>query len=232
MSTAFRRMAANALADAIAQRVQLKDAPTVISAPPSSVADYPAVAIWLEHHALRFAQEDELMVDSVGAPLIGSNAKLGLQHVAGPARVDERRRLSRVGTISSTGRIWVGCRLPARREETESKIVDLFMGESIGIGNLALEIAKPTLDGIQLAWSWTAYASIGDSEWVDEFAFSERLWSWIKFDLDAEILVARATPETRRLLLALDGYFQSPSTTNPEYVNQINIDGSITTPAP
>lgn len=188
----LRRQAATAMGDLIQARVNLQESPTIISAPPSSVADSPRVAIWLEQFSAVWSHEDELQVDADGELMVGALASI--DQGAGPALIQEGVHLSCVGTLRGRGRIWIGCRLPAKREELESEIGFAFMSEREAPGRMLVSVKDPKLGKFVLPWTWTGAAFSNFSQWTSEFAFSERLWSWINFDLDISMLVPRYDP--------------------------------------
>lgn len=236
MNDGFRRQVATVLSEKISQIVRLEKPPTIIAAPPSEVSDYPSVAIWLESFLPHFAQEEELMVDANGQILMGARATLDRDAVAGPARIDYDHTLSKLGTLRSSGRIWAGCRLSPKREAIESKILGLFLQDDVAVGLMYLTIDEPRIGDIVLPWKWTVVASTDKVTWTSEFAFAERLWTWIDFDVDVDILVPRSRPEIRRLLLALEtGYDEqiaSQGAAEASYDLQINSDGSVTSVTP
>jgi hypothetical protein len=126
---------------AIASVVVLPSPPMVISAPPSSVADSPAVAIWLEKFKTNYVQDDEISVGDDGVPLLGARAviRAGDQ----PAMLDSVAHLSRIGTLIGSGRIWVGSRLAPKREETEDAIVLAFNQDEGVVGRMMVRIPRP-----------------------------------------------------------------------------------------
>jgi hypothetical protein len=211
----LRRQAARALGDAIAQRVRLQEKPTVISTPPSSVAEYPRVAVWLESFSRKWAQEDELMVGSDGEPLTGARAG---ETPVGPVVIQHGVRLSCVGTLIGSGRIWVGCRHPGKREDVEDEIDLLFTLDDGAPSRLMVEMSRPRVGQYELAHAWNAAVFVGDSEWTREFVFAERLWAWIKFDLEVPILVPRTSPLVQRFIVGIDLDFRQP----------MGADGNVT----
>lgn len=188
----LRRQAANALGKCIAENIRLAQPPTIIAAPPSSVADYPSVAIWLEKFSTTRYAEDELEVDANNVPLIGARALLCRGSAA--AHVQDGKYLSKVGTMQATGRIWVGCRLPPLREELEEKITRLFDLDSGAPGRLMFRVDNPVIDGVMLPWRWPIAVFTDDSEWSDEYAFAEKMWAWIHIELIMDVLVTRSDP--------------------------------------
>lgn len=186
----------------IADRVRLAQPPTVISAPPSEVSDYPTVSILMERFKRVWHQEDELETDSSGQTLlVGSQRSISFPVAA--ASLDSDHRLSRVGRIEGSGRIWVGARLAPQREKIETQISTLFSEDASAIGRVLVDL-QPTISGLLLPWTWPLAFFLEDSEWTDEFAFSERLWSWIQFDVDLDVLAVRTDPLMTQIQLTLD----------------------------
>lgn len=127
--------------------------------------------------------------------------------------------------------MWVGCRLAPKREQLERKIVRLFADPSAP-GSILLTIDKPMVDDIPLPWSWTAAVWCNQSKWTAEFAFSERLWTWMPFEMDFDLLILRTDPLAARIVLAMSSdlgvepppdYLPLPTT---DYF-EIGTDGSI-----
>lgn len=222
----------------IDEECELAQPTTIISAPPSSLADYPATAIWLERFQILLDQEEELGVDEDGQVLIGAVNEL--RNPAAPAMVGDTAHLSKIGAMIGSGRIWVGSRLPPKREEVESQITDLFLEDAGAPGRILLTIDEPRVGGLVLPWSWTGAVFLGDVSWSDEFAFSERLWSWIRFDLEVDLLVLRTDTIMSQVVVGLsaevyrtDGVSaldEDPATQaadpNTEY-QKLNVDGTV-----
>lgn len=214
MSESLRRQVADALGSLIAERVSLAQPPTVISAPPSEVSDYPTVAIWLERFKTVYAQEEELEVDSEGELRVGSMASM--DPPAGAATIVDGVQLSRIGTLRGEGRIWVGSRLPPKRELIESKISRMFADDASAIGRLMLEVKTPQLDEVTLPWSLPIAAFLGDVEWTDEYAFSERLWAWIHFELEIDMLAPRTDALMTQIVIAMMTRWSPPTLASTE----------------
>lgn len=207
----FKRQAADALAAAIDAVIKPHEATQVLDANPSEVADYPRTAITMERFPLVIQSEEEIMVDSDNEPLLGSKAiLLDIDRIAGPARVDSRHRLSKIGSFRGFGRIWVGCRYPGKREEVEYAITCAFNEDTNALGRLLVPIAHPRIGSLELPWSWTAAFFIKEQSWVDEHSFDERLWSWTNFDVEVDVLVLRTSPMIKELQLALNAYYVPP----------------------
>lgn len=198
----LRRETAKLLAKAIDDVCKFQQPTTIIAAPPSMVSDYPTAAVWMERFRVEYAQEDELTVDEDNNLLVGALATLA--QPSGAAQIDDVSRLSKIGTASGSGRIWVGCRLSPRREEAEDQIRSLFLADAGAPGRLLLTIDNPKVAGKILPWPWTVACFVGNSEWTDEFAFNERLWAWLDFEIELDILVARNEALIETVILGIN----------------------------
>jgi len=200
----LRSAALDALADALLPLIpQLPARPTVVSAPPSKPATYPAMALLMDRFTLNWTQSFEIQVDASGAPLVGSS--LSIDSVsAGAARVDGDRYLTRVGSLRGEGRIWVAARHAAKREEMEDAVLEAFAQDGAAPGRLLCTMSRVQMRDWVLPWDWTVAAVIEDSSWTDEYAFGERLWSFIRFGLDVDMLVPRADPLVKKFILTAD----------------------------
>lgn len=189
----LRRLACYGLADLMKQRLDLADDIAIISNPPSDVGEYPAVAIWLERFSTKFTTEDELTVNSSGDLRVGDLYNLG-ENPSGAAEIAPGARLSRIGTSSGSGRIWIGSRYAPARENLEDEINEIFTQDSTAPGRVLVSINEASIGGVQLPWSMKAAFFINDSEWQNELAFTERLWCFMRFDLEIGIYAARTEP--------------------------------------
>lgn len=205
----------------------MQEPPAVIAANPAEVADYPRVAIWLERFNTIFHGEEELQVDADGELMMGVRASLSPG--VGPAKLNATQRLSKVGSIRGSGRLWVGCRLHPLREEMESEITQLYMDDESAIGRLLLTVKKPKIGKTIIPWNWTAASFIKDISWSAEMAFSERLWSWINFDLEVDILVPRGSPLITRLLVGIEATLNGEAE-DPVYF-EFDQDGNVSLPS-
>lgn len=209
----FRRQAADALASAIGSALALQESPVVIDENPSDVADYPRVAVSMERFPLIIHSEEELMVDSNGELLMGANADLLGERIVGPAKVDSRHRLSKIGSFRGFGRVWCGCRYPSKREEMEYSITTVFTQDESALGRILVPINNPRLGAIELPWKWTAAFFQKEQSWSQEHSFDERLWSWTNFDVEVDVLVLRTSHMISQIMLDLNAYYVSPGET-------------------
>lgn len=224
----LRRQAAKALGEAINDRLHLQEPVAIIAANPAEVTDYPRVAIWLEQFTKVFHGEEELEVNEDGQLMMGYYASLSPG--VGAAKLNATQRLSKVGSIRGSGRIWVGCRLPPMREEMESDIDNIFLEDTAALSRLLITIKKPMLGKIAIPWDWTAAVFIRNSSWSAEMAFSERLWSWMNFDLEVDILVPRSSPLITRILVGVEANVTGIAE-DPTYF-EIDTDGNVSIPSP
>ncbi len=211
----LRRQAAQALGDQLQAYLNLREPPAIIAAPPSEVAEYPRVAVWLEQFTRNY-NDEEPEVDEDGELLLGAKARLS--GGVGAAMIQKDVQLEIIGTMKGSGRIFVGCRLAPKREEVEDLIDEAFLQERGIPGRMVCTVQKPRVGPYTLPWSWDGFAFINSSSWTNEFAFSERLWAWIQFDLEISMLVARNQPMVKRFLLDTDIDFTQPA------VNGVVVD--------
>lgn len=204
----MRRQVARAIGKAIDDRIKLPEPTAIISAPPSEVSDVPRTALWLEKFTREWHHQEEPEVDANGEILIGGRATLA--QGVGAAMIQQGVQLTILGTLRGSGRLWVGCRLPAKREEIEDNISFLFADDPAAPGRLLVTVEQPRVGSFVLPWGWTGAAFIGDTDWEDEFAFSERLWSWVKVDVDIQILVPRFDPMIEQFIVTFDQDYTIP----------------------
>ena len=218
-----RTVIAQAVADVLQAQLALAQPPEVIAAPPSTAPDYPAMAVWVEHCAHDITQSDEILEDANGNPLVGAAMDLTLLPTARAARLDSSTTLARVGTARCTGRIWCGARLPLKREELENRASAIFYQDDIAVGRLLVQVSQLRVLGYVLPWPWYFALHIMESEWTAEYAFAERLWSWIHFDLDVDMLVPRFAPvmQTAGLLFTTD---MSAVNSPADIANLLNLE--------
>ncbi len=205
----LRIQAAEAIASLIKDRLQLATTVEVIAAPPSKAATYPACALLIDRTEYA-ANDDFIPVDEDNNPLVGPDATLDLP--ADWARFDANTLIYRVGRYMMHGRIFVATRHPDQRAELEEQIFALFFEDDLVPGRIVVDIQQPIVLGRPLPWPWPIAAFLADegSTWTSEFAFDERLWSWIKFDIDVDIFVPRSAPQVTQLVLEMDADFTQP----------------------
>lgn len=201
ISLSLRRQAVNAMCDAIHDKLKLAQRPTAIAAPPSAAPDYPAAAVQLTRFRLDAYDEDEIQGDADG-PLIGARAILGW---APNVEIGNGVYVSRVGKIIGSGRIWVGARLPAQREAMESRITRLFFSDPECPTRWMITVPNPLVEEYTLPFPWTVATFLGNIEWTQEFVFSERLWAWMDYEMEIEILIPREEVQlVRQIKLGFD----------------------------
>lgn len=210
ISTSFRRQAVNQMCNVLYERLRLVERPIAIAAPPSNEPESPAVAILIDTTKFNIGTDDEIQVDEEGTPLTGAMAVL-----ESTPNIDLGNGvyLSRVGSMICRGRIWVGARLAPKREELEARIARMFFEDTENPGRWSIDIPNPSLGEYVLPVSWTVAAFIGESTWTGEYVFSERLWSWLTFDLEMELLVPRDNPAqavVQQFILGFDVHVDQP----------------------
>jgi hypothetical protein len=201
----LRTQAARAVADQLKNLLQLSTTVEVLAAPPSKAATYPACSLLIDRTDYR-VNDDFIPVDADNNPLVGPDATLDLP--ADWGRFDDQTLIYRVGRYMMHGRIFVATRHPEQRAEFEDQVFALFFADDLAPGRILLDIATPKILGRTLPWKWPVAAFLPEddsaSSWTAEFAFDERLWSWMKFDIDVDIIVPRFAPKITRLVLEFD----------------------------
>lgn len=195
----MRRVAAQALGDTLASSLNLAAPPMVLSAPPSGTVQYPAMAIVIDGSKIDWHQDWELEAMSDNQPLVGSSASLGAGTQV--AQLGGDSYVSRVGTLHVAGRIWVATRHPSQREDLEDNVILAFAQDRSAHGRVMVPLKGAMIGQFRLPWDWYAAVTLNETSWTEEFLFSERLWSWSKFDMDLDMLVQRNDPLAKQLIL-------------------------------
>jgi len=197
----LRQSAIKVIADELNKLVKLPASPTIVDAPPTEPATYPAMAVLMDSFTTNWSQSWDIEVDSNDNPLVGT--AITLQRGATVAKLEGNRYLSRFGTLQGKGRIWVGARHPAKRAELEELVLELFMRDGAAPGRLLLQLINAKVGSFTVPWPWTVAATVEDTTWNDEHALVERIWSYLNFRLDVDILVARNAPIVNQFKLDL-----------------------------
>lgn len=193
--------AALAFGDILNATLRLASPTTVIEAPPNEMASYPACALWIEHWRPKWMQNADLVVNADGEPMIGTLASI-TEQPAGPFTVAPGVTISKVGELRMTGRLWTGSRLPDQRAEMGGKILGLF-ADRVAPGTLVCTMNRPKVGGYTLPVDWVAVVTIDqEAQWSQEMAWAERLWDWIPFRLEVDLLVPRTDPVLTQMVLA------------------------------
>lgn len=210
------------MCDALHERLRLAQRPTAIAAPPSSAPEGPACSILIDSSKIEIYDDDEIQADSNNQPLVGALAVLESKK---NIDIGNGAYLSRVGKMVSKGRIWVGARLPPQREEIEARIMRAFFEDSEAPGRWMIELKNPVVGDYTLPCPWNVCAFLGDSTWTSEYAFGERLWAWLGFELELEILVPRDNPAhavVKTFIFGMDVHVDQPVDDNG---NVVDLDG-------
>lgn len=199
----LRRDAVNAVADELARHVRLPAPPTVIDTTPSEPAQYPAMAILLDKFTTNWSQSWDIETDADGNPLVGTS--ITLDRGVGVAKLSSGRYLSKFGTLQGVGRIWVAARHPAKREELEEAVLLAFSQDGAAPGRLLVTMTRAKVADFEIPWPWTVAALVEDTTWKDEQIMAERVWSYLDFRLDVDMLVPRNEPIVQTFKLAMMG---------------------------
>jgi len=191
------------------RRLDLKQEIQIIEAPPSKAAVYPACAIVLDNtdFALR---DDQIPIGTDGQPILGADATLASAQIpADWGRFDDSTPIYNAGRYVSHCRIFVATRLPEQRAELEEEVHRIFLEDDTAPGRILMTMNQPRVGKRTLPWNWPCVAILPDgadvqgSQWTPEYVFAERLWSWIKCDVEVDILVPRKYPINQILQLLM-----------------------------
>lgn len=181
----LRVKAAQAIADVIARVLpSLAQPPVVIAAPTSLPTAYPAMAVTLDRFTMAVHGDDPYQVD-------GATVEIS------PGKV-----LVKVADIGAEGRIWIGARTPPQREALEDAALLAWFSDDGAPGRILLELPGVTIGGLTLEFPVIVAATLRSESWASEFAYGERHWAWLDFDMDIPLLTTRG-PIVRELRLAL-----------------------------
>jgi hypothetical protein len=201
--------------DAIASQITVKlgQEPTVINVPPSQKSQYPAVAIMIDNADIDISNDDvDVEFDSTKSPgdegyeLTGffrtdsdtNDYKTGQTYF-----LDQQTTISMIGVIHMKGRLWAGARLDPQREQLEQDIAMVFYDDRVAPGRLMVSVAGVEISGVKIPFG-IATAMLEDKiQWNSEFAFAERLWTYLPLSIDVPLLVPRRDPLAKQLLLAV-----------------------------
>lgn len=221
----LRAHAAVGIGSAIGARVRdFGQQISVIQAPPSSLAEYPALAIMIDDTTMDWSMDEDILVDSDGTylePSLEPNDDAELLSSNGAT-------LSHIGTMRCAGRIWVGARHLGKRESIEEKVWFAFMEDRGAPGRILVPLTGATVGDIQVMFGKAA-ATIENSSWTNEFAFSERLWSWLPFQLDIPILIPRLDPIITSLVLAVTKDIETTVDDPTDLAKLKNLDSVVVT---
>jgi hypothetical protein len=175
---------------------------------------------------IEVTDDDEVQADENNQPLIGATATLDWKP---NLDLGCGAWLSLVGTMRCRGRIWVGARHAAKREELEARIFRMFFDEPEAPGRWLFDIPEPVVGDYTLPCPWTATAIVGDSTWTAEYAFAERLWAWLSFELELSLLVPRDDPRQaliKKFIFGFDVHVDQPiDDSDPDDVKITDLDG-------
>jgi hypothetical protein len=196
----------------ISDRVKLGSRPTVVDAPPSQLAEYPTVAVWIEKSDDALTMSDVVLQDASGNLLAGAAATddNGVILDGDVVQIADGVTLSTVGTIRCEGRIWVGSRYPAKREEIEEAIWFAFNQNDAAPGRLTLSLNGHRLGDMIINIGSVATVDLLGSSWSGEHSFEARLWSWNRFTMDMSLMVPRFDPLAQHLILEFSENVTTP----------------------
>lgn len=211
----IRRTSAQAVMDAIASQITVKlgQEPTVINVPPSQKSQYPAIAIMIDSADLDVNSDDvDVEFDPTKSPGDEGYELTGFfrtdpdtnEYRAGQTYfLDQQTTISMVGVVRMKGRLWAGARLDPQREQLEQDVAMVFYNDRVAPGRLMVSVAGVEVSGVKIPFG-VATAMLEDKiQWNSEFAFAERLWTYLPLSIDVPLLVPRRDPLAKQLLLAV-----------------------------
>lgn len=209
----IKRHAAQGLADVLVSKlsVTLGQVPSVINTPPSQKSQYPAMAILIDRAQVIISNDDEdVQVNSTKTPddagyeLTGNfrTDPVTNDYVTGTTHmVDQDTTISQIGTIRMKGRLWVGARLDAQREQMEQDVSLAFYESREAPGRLMISVAGIEIRGVKIPFGVATAILEDEMQWNSEFAFAERLWTFMPFSYDIPLMVPRTDPLASQLIL-------------------------------
>lgn len=205
-----RQFTAMALASALSERVQLGTKPIAVDAPPSQIAEYPQIAVFIERTRIDYSEDEVIRASADGTVLLGTDTVGDDGEIldGDPVMVGPGIYLVSIGTMRCTGRIWIGSRYPAKREQVEEEVFFAFNADDYARGIIKIPLVGCKLGEVTLPFG-TATVVLGDSMWNGEHSFEARLWSWCTFDLDVPVFVPRKHALATHLILELSRDLQT-----------------------
>lgn len=244
----IRRAAAKAVVEEITGRLSIKLAqpPTVINAPPSRKSEYPAMALLIDSAEIVIYNDDEdVQFDSTkqigddGFELTGFFATDASNDVVKGQTymLDSDTTISQIGSVRMKGRLWVGSRLDAQREQLENEIGMIFYDSREAPGRLQVSVAGVEISGVKIPFGVATVMFEDEITWNSEFAFAERLWTFMRLSIDAPMMVPRLDPIASQLQLLVSQDLQT-SVDDPSDLDDLadlqtfNVDSEgVATPA-
>ena len=225
--------------------VQLGQPATVINAPPSQKTEYPAMAILIDEANFDISNDDEdVQIDSTKQPGDDGYELTGYWrtdpttnvYVTGEIyHLDQDTTISQVGTVRMKARLWVGARLDPQREQIEEEIAIAFYADRSAPGRMMVSAVGVEIRGIKIPFG-VATAMLEDKiQWNSEFAFAERLWSYLPLTIDVPLLIPRTDPLAAKLMLMISEDLATTVATPDDLTNlsdlqqfSIDTDGNAT----
>lgn len=143
-----------------------------------------------------------------------------------------------VGQSSLDVRIFLAARTPRERSRIGRQLRRAFYDDDVAGGRLTVTIPNIEADDRPTGKAWPISFFLEGGEWVDEMAFSEKRWTYLRASVDVPILILRgdATPVTSmRVELSASPTTTPVALTDPSQVAAldpldiatINADGSV-----
>jgi hypothetical protein len=217
----IRRAAAKAVVEEITQRLTIKLAQpaTVVNVPPSRKSEYPAMALLIDSAEIVIYNDDEdvefdpsKQIGDDGFELTGyfrTDPVTNALTTGTTYMLDQDTTVSQIGTVRMKGRLWVGARLDAQREQLEQEVSLIFYNERQAPGRIQVSVAGVEISGVKIPFGIATVMFEDEMTWNSEFAFAERLWTYMKISVDAPFMIPRFDPIADKLYLLVSQDLQT-----------------------
>lgn len=211
----IRRAAARAVVEEITRRltIPLAQPPVVINVPPSRKSEYPAMAILVDSAEFVIYNDDEdveydptKQIGDDGFELTGhfrTDPVTNAFTTGTTYMLDQDTTVSQIGSIRMKGRLWIGARLDAQREQLEQEVALIFYTERQAPGRLQVSVAGVEISSVKIPFGIATVMFEDEITWNNEFAFAERLWTFLRVSIDAPVMVPRFEPIASQLQLLI-----------------------------
>lgn len=140
------------------------------------------------------------------------------------AVVDSGKVLEEVGEFLGTFEIRLYATSPAKREELEQDVIDLFMASPHRPGIIMQSTGNLTVMGAATLYSAPIAFSLDETEWREEFAWENRRFSFLDVRVEFPALVLQDAYTINSLRTAIT---QDLGSDVPDEVVEVQDDGSI-----
>jgi hypothetical protein len=142
----------------------------------------------------------------------------------GTRSTDTGKVLEEVGEFLGTFEIRLYATSPAKREELEQDVIDLFMSSAHRPGIILGQTGNLTIQGAATLYSAPIAFSLEETEWREEFAWENRRFSFLDVRVEFPALVLQDAYTIKSLRTAIT---QDLGSDVPDEVVEVQDDGSI-----